>query len=112
MENGGNIISLISLIQQYLHAYAYGYICWIIHDCYHFRTADSKLNNFTRIESVVKLLEIPYDTNAVSIFNNKQLKYATPHKLLLQRTASFFKNLLLIFAHGWSSSWIKSVFSK
>ena len=30
------------------------------------RTADSKLNNFTRIEPVMKLLEIPYDTNVVS----------------------------------------------
>ena len=36
-----------------------------------FRTADSKLNNFTRIEPVMKLLEIPYDTNVVSIFKAK-----------------------------------------
>lgn len=30
---------------------------------YFFRSADSKLNNFTRIEPILHLLEIPFDTN-------------------------------------------------
>ena len=33
-----------------------------------FRTADSRLNNFTRLEPTLKLLEVPYDTNVVSSF--------------------------------------------
>lgn len=35
------------------------YVIWT----YIFRTADSKLNNFTRIEPVLHLLGIPFDTN-------------------------------------------------
>ncbi|CAB4023642.1 Hypothetical predicted protein, partial [Paramuricea clavata] len=45
-------------------------------------TADSKLNNFTRIESVVKLLEIPYDTNVAKSIMNENHGAAT--KLLYQ----------------------------
>ncbi|XP_028417674.1 sperm flagellar protein 2-like [Dendronephthya gigantea] len=46
------------------------------------RTADSKLNNFTRIESVMKLLEIPYDTNVAKSIMNENHGAAT--KLLYQ----------------------------
>ncbi len=38
-----------------------------------YRTADSKLNNFTRLESTLRLLEIPFDTNmARDIMKEKQ----------------------------------------
>ena len=39
----------------------------------HFRTAESKLNNFTRLEPILHLLEVPFDTNvARDIMTEKQ----------------------------------------
>ncbi len=48
----------------------------------HFRTADSKLNNFTRVEPILALLEVPFDTNIAREVMTE--KHGTATRLLYQ----------------------------
>ncbi len=43
--------------------------------CY--RTSDSKLNNFTRVEPVLHLLEVPFDTNIARDVMTEKYNVAT-----------------------------------
>ena len=42
-----------------------------------FRTADGKLNNFMRLEPVLHLLEVPFDTNTARDMMNERFGVAT-----------------------------------
>ena len=54
-----------------------------------FRTMDSKLNNFTRIEPVLALLQVPFDTNTARDVMTE--KHGTATKMLYQLFISLNK---------------------